>query len=61
VGSYTREEGEHSPPLVADHVSGNKVFVYEDLLAVVNWISESDVLLEGSCCCMHPCFSHPGN
>jgi hypothetical protein len=61
VRSYTGEEGECNLPLVAAHVAGNKVFVNEDLLAVVDWISESDVLLKGSCCCIHLCFYHPGN
>ncbi len=61
VGSY-KEEGEHTPPLLAALVADSKVLDDGDLLAVVKCFSESDVLLEGSCCCCkHLCFYHPGN
>ena len=41
-------------------MADSKALVAEDLLAVVNWIFDSDVLLKGSCC-KHLRFYYPGN
>ena len=58
--SYKREVGDHTQALQAALVADSKVLVAENLLAVVNWIFDSDVLLKGSCC-KHLRFYYPGN